>query len=57
MNDENQKTQDKTPKKYKRKKCNICGSLIYIANEASHRRSKKHKDALYIQYEMFEMIK
>jgi RNase P subunit RPR2 len=44
-------------KKYKRKKCNICGSLIYIANEASHRRSKKHKDALYIQYEMFEMIK
>ena len=41
---------------YGKWQCPVCGSSVYIWNQARHRRTKKHKDSNYILTEIFEMI-
>ena len=44
----------KPPKPYKTR-CPICGSVIVAHKMRRHMRSDKHKDAIYVLQERFEM--
>ena len=35
--------------------CHVCGASISYCNFLRHTKTKKHKDAEYIQFEKFEM--
>lgn len=44
------------PKKEKpKKRCQICGSLVWSNNMRRHTSSQKHKDAIYIMQEKYEI--
>ena len=35
--------------------CHVCGASIAYCNYARHVKTKKHRDAEYIQFDKFEM--
>ena len=42
--------------KYKKVRCDICGSVLWNTNMYVHLKSKKHNDFKYVCYERFEII-
>ena len=37
------------------RRCQVCGASIRYCNYLRHTRTKKHKDAEYIQFDKFEI--
>ena len=37
--------------------CPVCGTRTWITNKKRHLQTKKHRDALYISTERFEMLR
>ena len=40
---------------HKPTQCDICGACVSWFNKARHLRTKKHKDAVYVQFLKFEI--
>ncbi len=37
--------------------CPVCGTRTWITNKKRHLQTKKHRDALYVSTERFEMLR
>ena len=40
---------------FPRWQCPVCGTMVYASNRKRHMGTKKHRDALYVLTERFEM--
>ena len=47
---------EKNNLRFNRERCTICGSLLLRLNRSRHWKTKKHKDANYVQHELFELL-
>ena len=42
-------------KEIQKKRCQICGALVWRNNMRRHTSSQKHQDAIYIMHDKFEI--